>query len=73
MKRKAITSTELAAVGYDNDKEILEVEFKNGAVYQFQEVPEYEYSAMLKAPLPAKYFNTYIRNDYEFKRLENEE
>ena len=73
MNRQTITSPELSAVGYDPAHEILEVEFKNGAVYQFEQVPEYEFTAMLKAPLPAKYFNNYIRNDYEYKRVEMED
>ncbi|MBA7540511.1 hypothetical protein ES705_32810 [subsurface metagenome] len=39
MKRKQVESSNLASVGYDADKKILEIEFNHGGVYQYFNVP----------------------------------
>ena len=38
MKRQSVESSNLASVGYDEEKQILEVQFKHGGVYQYFEV-----------------------------------
>ena len=38
MKRKPIQAKELVSVGYSVDEQILEVEFKDGSVYEIHEV-----------------------------------
>ena len=41
MIRKPVSSSRISSVGYEN--ETLEVEFKNGVVYQYYGVSELEY------------------------------
>ena len=47
MNRRPVTSTHVAAIGWEDD--VLEVEFVSGHIYQYHEVPEAEYRALLGA------------------------
>lgn len=68
MERQRVKSANIASIGYDEDKEILEVEFQGGGVYQFAGVPQTEYQELMTAPSHGKYFAQHIKNHYEFKR-----
>lgn len=46
--RCEVQSSMLAAIGYDAENRILEVEFKNGEVYQYFEFPEDEYENFME-------------------------
>lgn len=69
MKREPVESSNLASVGYDNESEILEIEFNHGGVYQYYDVPESEYEALMDADSHGKYFASNIRNDYEYQKM----
>jgi hypothetical protein len=69
MKRQSVESSNLASVGYDAENEILEVEFKHGGVYQYFDVPNDEYEALMNADSHGKYFVANIRNDYEYNKI----
>jgi len=69
MKRIAIISKVLKSVGYDEATGTLEVEFKNGGLYEYFDVPAEEYSALMLAPSKGTYFGDNIRDAYRFKRV----
>lgn len=69
MKRKQVESSNLASVGYDADKKILEIEFNHGGVYQYFDVPKDEYEVLINASSLGSYFYHNIRDDYEFNRI----
>jgi tyrosyl-tRNA synthetase len=48
INRQPIESSMLAAIGYDEENQMLEVEFKNGEVYQYFEFPKEEYENFLE-------------------------
>ncbi|RYC50381.1 KTSC domain-containing protein [Flagellimonas olearia] len=68
MNRQSVNSSNLASVGYDADNEILEVEFNNGGVYQYFDVPAEIYEDLMNAPSHGQYFSANIRNDYEYEK-----
>ena len=68
MERQSVSSSNLASVGYDADNEILEVEFNNGGVYQYFDVPAEIYEDLMNAPSHGQYFSANIRNDYEYEK-----
>lgn len=70
MIRQAVTSTELLSVGYDNDKQILEVEFQTGGVYHYFGVQRDVYDSLLLAPSKGRFFNARIKPNYPFMRVE---
>lgn len=48
MLRHPVSSSRIANVGWEND--IMEVQFHNGAVYQYYEVSQSEYQSFLNSP-----------------------
>lgn len=69
MERQPVDSSNLNSVGYDADTETLEVEFRNGGVYQYFEVPPSTHQNLLDAPSLGSYFNSHIRNSYGQRRV----
>lgn len=69
MKRISVDSSNLASVGYDSGNKILEIEFNSGSIYEYYNVPEYEYQNLMNADSHGKYFIANIRNDYRYSRI----
>ena len=64
MERESVDSSALASVGYDRD--VLEVEFGNGSVYQYVGVPIRVYEALMMAQSHGRFFNEHIRDRYQY-------
>lgn len=65
MERYAVSSSNLASIGYDPDSETLEVEFtKTGKVYEYYNVPQFMYDRLMEASSHGVFFNAEIRNAY---------
>ncbi|HLY26913.1 MAG TPA: KTSC domain-containing protein [Aggregatilineales bacterium] len=70
MKRIPITSSNLAAIGYDPHTKTLEVEFKNGMIYQYDRVPVDIYAELMNADSHGSYFARNVKNaGFAFKRI----
>ena len=69
MKRKSVSSSVLASIGYDPKSRLLEVEFNHGEIYQYSDVPEKVYKELINADSIGKYYSDNVRDDYEFVRL----
>ena len=69
MERTPVTSSNIHAIGYDDDSQTLEVEFNNGSVYQYAGVPQGEYEALMNADSKGKYLNANIKGRYTFVKL----
>ena len=70
MERKAVESSNLAEIGYDEDEHILEVKFKKGVVYRYYEVPATTYEEMLEADSVGKVFQQLVKaGGYRYERL----
>lgn len=70
MKRDAVSSSSLASVGYDAARQILEVEFRHGGIYQYLDVPPEVYAALRAADSMGGYHGHVIRPNYAFRRVE---
>ena len=68
MRRKTVSSSMIASVGYAAKTRVLEIEFLSGRIYQYFEVDRDTYGALLKASSIGTYFNAYIRDEYSFVR-----
>lgn len=72
MERLAIRSSNLRSVGFERNRTgqagILEVEFHNGAVYQYRDVPLQLANDLMRAPSAGRFFREQIepfaRRDY---------
>ena len=69
MNRTPVKSTNVAYVGYDPEKQILEVEFHGGNVYQYYDVPETIFKELLNASSIGKYLNKRIKGVYRYKEV----
>jgi hypothetical protein len=61
MNVKPVDSTTLVAIGYDDTRATLQLEFRSHAIYLYFEVPRSVYEALVKAPSKGRYFNGAIR------------
>ena len=59
----------MRSMGYEARSRILEIEFQSGAVYQYLEVPRKVHEELIGAESKGQYFNSEIRDDYEFVRV----
>jgi hypothetical protein len=64
-----VTSTLLARVSYDPSQSILDLEFCDGAIYRYLDVPATVYDELLAADSKGTYFNRCIRNCYTCRHL----
>jgi len=64
-----LQSSLLARVAYNQGLAILRLEFCDGAIYQYFQVPHQTYEDLLKAESKGVYFNRYIRNAFRCARL----
>jgi hypothetical protein len=64
MNRDSVQSSMIASLGYNANTSTLEVEFNNGAVWQYYEVPESVYFDMLNSGSLGKFFHSNIKGQY---------
>lgn len=69
MHRKPVSSSNIASIGYDQATHILEVEFLNGSVYQYLNVPSPVHQALMNAGSHGTYLNAEIKPRYQFRKL----
>jgi hypothetical protein len=69
MDRTPVTSSNVCSIGYDIDSQTLEVEFNNGAVYQYSGVPEYEYTGLMDSDSKGGRMHSHIKNQYPCTKL----
>ena len=69
MEREQVSSSNLKSIGYVINTSILEVEFKNGRVYQYFNVPINVYNAFINASSIGKYLNSNIVGVYKYTEL----
>ncbi len=61
-----LQSTTLASASYDVQQSILQLEFRNGAIYQYFQVPAQVYRNLLSADSKGAYFNRWIRDRFPY-------
>jgi len=64
MEREYVNSSMLTCFGYDADNSTLEVEFKNGVVWQYSGVAENVYHDMKNSASAGKFFHANIKGQY---------
>lgn len=67
MHRVPVESSSIDSVGYE--KNVLEVRFRNGGLYQYFDVPEEMLLMLMRADSKGAFFNRSIRGRYPSKRL----
>lgn len=69
MNREPVASSNVAAIGYDEPSQTLEVEFTNGAVYQYYNVTQAVFDQFREAGSKGQFLAYQIKNAYPFSRV----
>ena len=69
MDRQPVQSSNLRSIGYDQNTNIIEIEFHSGDIYQYFNVPESIYLALMNAVSKGTYFHDKIKQHYKYKRI----
>jgi hypothetical protein len=64
MKRTYVMSTDIKSIGYDESSRILEIEFLNSSIHQYQNVPKIAHLALMTAQAKGLHYLTEIKNIY---------
>ena len=62
--RQPVQSSAIAKIGYSKRRHILEIEFVNGAVYRYLDVPPRVYRDLMFAESKARFYDSNIRGHY---------
>jgi hypothetical protein len=68
MDRTPVSSSIIASAGYDTRTGTLEVEFHNGMIYLYFDVPEGVYEELIDAPSAGAFFNSNIKGVFRYAR-----
>jgi hypothetical protein len=69
IRRESLCSSALATAGYSKRQHILEIEFCNGAIYRYLDVPPSIYREFISAKSQARYYDWNIKGRYASLRL----
>jgi len=69
MERHPVQSSNIVSIGYDIGSETLEVEFKDGGIYQYIGVPHHLYEQFSAAPSIGQFFHYNIKNLFPYARV----
>jgi hypothetical protein len=71
MRRRRVDSTTVRSLGYDAERHVLEIEFKDsGEIYRYFDVPKWEYKAFLAAPSKGTYLNQeFKKRGYRYEQV----
>ena len=64
IRRQPVDSSAIASIGYSKRLHALEIEFVNGAIYRYLEVPRSMYRQLIKADSKARFYTKNIRGRY---------
>lgn len=69
MQPTRVTSSVLATVLYSPEEQTLTIEFRSGRVYEYRDVPEATYDALVTAESKARYFNEALRDAFPSREI----
>jgi hypothetical protein len=69
LNRVPVQSSSLKEVGYDANTMTLEIEFDNGNIYQYFDVPEAVHTELISAPSQGKFFTNQIKGSYRYAKV----
>ena len=69
MINNMVLSREIEWIGYEHKRNMLQVEFIVGAIYQYENVPEMVYQEFLTAPSHGRFFESNIKNKYQTRKI----
>jgi hypothetical protein len=68
MEWQELSSSAIARIAYDEESRTLRVEFRNGRVYEYFDLPRNVYEELLTAPSAGRYVTYNIKDVYRYAR-----
>jgi hypothetical protein len=65
----AVSSSNVVAIGYDENNETVHVQFMNGSEYTYDGVPFNEFDALLNAPSVGSYLHRNYKHIYPYQKV----
>ena len=65
----SVSSSNVAAVGYDNESQTVYIQFLHGSLYAYKGVPEHEFENLRTASSIGSYLNRNYKNVYPYERV----
>jgi len=65
----SVSSSNVAAVGYDSENTTVYVQFLDGSTYAYKGVPEHEFENLRTASSVGSYLNRNYKNVYPYERV----
>ena len=72
MKRIPVQSSQIKSIGYNYQSLFLEIEFKRGTIYLYQNVPYQETFNLIFADSIGSYFNKNIAKQYLWVKIKKQ-
>lgn len=69
IEKEHVSSSNIEAVGYDEETETLRVWFLNGSAYDYSGVGRMEYEALKAAPSVGSYLHQNIKGQYPYSKV----
>lgn len=69
MNREPVASSTIIAIGYDEQSQTLEIEFKTGSVYQYYNVTQALFEQLMQANSKGQFLAYQIKNSYPYSRV----
>ena len=69
MERVAVDSGVVVAVGYDADRELLQIEFRGARVYEYEAVPASVHAWLMRVHAKASFIRRMITPNYRYRAL----
>lgn len=69
MDRQPVVSSNIKSIGYDHISRTLEIEFRDGGLYKYFEVPEIVFDGLMSASSHGSYFHRYIKDKYRWAKI----
>ena len=69
MDRVSVSASNVASVGHDESSQLLEVEFLNGSIYEYYDVPVHVYEELIASSSVGGYLARRIKGVYSFSQV----
>ena len=70
MERKKVISSNISSIGYNPEDRIIEIEFHDGGIYQYFDVPKTICDDLMTARSHGSFFHRYIKNNYQWRKIQ---
>jgi hypothetical protein len=71
--RERVASSAIASIGYSKRLHALEIEFRNGAIYRYADVPLAVHQDLMAAESKARFYDRRVRGHYRSVHVRSQE